>query len=115
MICRLSSAGFKRGRVPLQVSLDLGLDRFMVQEPLIRGCGLVVMLGDVRTVSGFAYELGRGQKVVGQEAERPVELLEALELLVGVHAGVADGLTHDGVVFLLDEAVVVLAVGRGSG
>ncbi len=115
VICRLSSAGFSVPRTLLQVTLDFRVDLLIGSRGARTASGAcrgaLVTLAPSRVL---LCELGRGQKVVRQEAEWSVELPEALQLLVGVHAGVAYGLTHHRVVLLLDEAVVVFAVRRGS-
>ena len=91
--------------------LGLGLHERGVQDPAVRGTGAVVAPGELRASSDLLDQSHLGLEEVHVQPQVSIELCEHIELGRGVVAQVADLLANDREVLLLDEAVVVLALG----
>lgn len=87
----------------------------MSQESLIRRLRMVVGFGDFASVARLGFELHNGLEEVGEEPERTVELAKDTKLSIVIIAGIADGLSNDGVVFLFHKAAIILAIGSATG
>ena len=85
-------------------------------EPLIRADNFsIIHFFNFRANSGFGDKFLSGHEVVEQEAEGAVDGGQSIPLCGGGETAVADKVSDGRVVFLLDKAVVVFAVGPGTG
>ena len=85
------------------------------QHPLIRGLRIVVDPPHPRALAGLGDQLLGWVEEVDQQPQPIVELVEQLDLLLGLQTQVADVAAYHVVVLLLGEVVVVLAVGARTG
>jgi hypothetical protein len=85
------------------------------EYPSVRSLRLVVATGELASVPDLFSELHDRLEVVGVQAEKLIEHPQELELPGPVVAVVADRAANDGIVFLLDIAVVVLVIGPTAG
>jgi hypothetical protein len=95
--------------------LDLLGDLGVCQDPSVGSLGLVVTTGELASVPDLFSELHDRLEVIGVQAENLIEHPQELELPRRVVAVVADCAANDGIVFLLDIAVVVLVIGPTAG
>jgi len=87
----------------------------MVEDTLVGCSGLVIAACHSGTAAHLFFEFHDGLEEVGVEAETSVERVQELKLLGRIVAVIPHGATDDGIVFLFDKAVVVLAIGTASG
>jgi len=111
---------FERDEVELFVlggesMLDLLRQLGMVKEAAIGGFRIIVASRQLATGSDFFFELHDRLEEVGVNSQGLVELVQETQLRWGIVAVVTNGFADDGVVFLFDEAVVVLAIGATPG
>lgn len=87
----------------------------MLHDALIRCHRRIVATREVAAATDFLAQLHARLEEVGVKPQELIELFEQLDLVGLIVTVIADGGADDGVVFLLDEAVVVLAIGATAG
>lgn len=90
-------------------------DGWMVQDALIWCHRRIVATREMAAAADFLAQLHARLEEVGVEPQELIELVEQLDLVGLIVAIIAHGGADDGVVLLLDEAVVVLAIGAAAG
>jgi len=98
-----------------QSSLDLIGDCRMGKDSVIGSLWSVIATREVAAPADFLGQLHDGLEEVGVEPEDVIEGRQHGELFGSVIAIVPDGLADDGVVLLLDVAVVVFVIGPAAG